>query len=75
MIQNEDGTMRKMNIEDVKAMDCVTISNSIVSEVTGVKGPALIRYAEQGRLGWNTVPSGNTIRHSRLSFIKWCEGN
>jgi hypothetical protein len=31
----------------------------------------LAEYARTGQLEWNTLVSGDTVKHARLSLLKW----
>ena len=64
----------RKTLDDVRAMLGATISNSLAAEVLGMSPDRLAEYAKRGDLGWNTIVSGNTVKHSREGFIKYWEG-
>lgn len=61
-------------LDDLKAMTCATISNALAARVLGMDPARLAGYAIGGQLGWNTIRSGNRVKHSREDFIRFWGG-
>ena len=64
----------KMTYEDLKIMQAAVIPNVWVADVLKMDPARLAEYARTGKLGWNTIISGNTVKHARISLLKWLEG-
>jgi hypothetical protein len=49
------------------------ISNSMAAKALDMDPQRLKEYAQTDQLGWNTLSSGNTVKHARLGLLKWVE--
>ena len=68
-----DGT--RHTLDDLRAMNTVTISNALAAEVLAMDPGRLAEYARKGMLNWPTVPSGNRVKHGREEFIRFWGGS
>jgi hypothetical protein len=73
----EDG---KLDLEDLKAMTSVTISNTMAAEVLRMDPGRLSDYAKAGQLKWavlvpdENAPKGARVYHNREAFIRYWSG-
>ena len=63
-----------MTLDDLKRMNAAVIPNSWAAEVLRMDPGRLAEYARTGQLKWNTIPSGNRVKHVRLDLIAFLEG-
>lgn len=68
-----DGT--RHTLDDIRAMNTATISNTLAAEVLGMNPARLAQYAKDGVLKWEWMPSGNRVKHARESFIRFWGGS
>ena len=73
-------TNGKLDLEDLKAMTSVTISNTMAAEVLRMDPGRLSDYAKDGQLKWKVLtpddnaPKGARVYHNREDFIRyWSE--
>ena len=69
----EDG---KLDLGDLKAMSCPTISNTMAAEVLRMDPGKLAFYARTGQLGWKVLApeNGSRVIHNREDFIRYWTG-
>ena len=61
----------KMTLEDLKLIKAAMIPNIWAADVLKIDPGRLAEYARTGQLGWNILVSGDTVKHARLSLLKW----
>ena len=64
----------KMTYEDLKIMHAAMIPNIWAADVLKIAPDRLAEYARTGQLEWNTLISGKTVKHARISLLNWLEG-
>ena len=66
--------MGRLEISDLMLMRTATISNQQAAEVLMMNPGRLAEYARRGELNWKVIISGNTVKHNRLNFIRYWNG-
>jgi len=66
--------MDRMDVEDLKKMTCAVVPNTWVAGMLRMDPGRLAEYARTGKLAWNTIISGNRVKHVRVSLIRFLEG-
>ena len=64
----------RFSLDDLKLMKADVIPNVWAAEVLRMDPNRLAEYARTGKLKWNTIISGNRVKHVRRSLIRFLEG-
>ena len=65
----------RFSLDDLKLMKADVIPNVLAAEVLRMDPNRLAEYARTGKLKWNTIISGNRVKHVRRSLIRFLEGD
>lgn len=65
---------KRFTLDDIRMMKSATIPNSWAAEALNMRPERLAEYARTGQLGWHTIVSGNTVKHSREGFLAYWGG-
>lgn len=66
---------QKVDMDYIRSLLSPTISNDLAAKVLKMNPSRLAEYAKTGQLEWHTIISGNRVKHSRIGFIKFWDGD
>ena len=65
---------KRFSLDDLYLMKAALIPNTWAAEILRMDPNRLSEYAKTGKLKWNTIVSGNRVKHVRKSLIRFLEG-